>query len=156
MEDKSAQHDVGRRVERHPQRSLAVYLLIALVAGIAIWTVQQNRLQDSEPKTGSGVRPGTTGPRGAKGSIRALFSTDDYPRAALSRREEGTVQAELEVDPRGRVAKCRIVRSGGRTLDDATCSIGKRRARFTPAIDVNGKAVADRVVTPTIVWRLEG
>jgi protein TonB len=91
------------------------------------------------------------------GDLRTLFSADDYPAEAQRNGEEGTVQAELSVDARGHVRGCTVIHSSGHaSLDSATCRILQRRARFDPAHDVNGDAVASSVVTPRIVWRLEG
>jgi protein TonB len=55
------------------------------------------------------------------------------------------------------VSGCEIIRSSGhKSLDDATCSILQRRARFTPARAADGQPIASTVVSPPIVWRLEG
>jgi protein TonB len=139
-----------------PGGSNAWYFVAALFAAVVIWTVQQNRIQDSSP-----ARPSEKGSHearnSARGDLRQLFSGDDYPAEAQARGEEGSVRAELEIDTSGRVAKCNILQSSGHALlDEATCRILQRRARFTPARDVDGKAVPDRVTTPSIVWRLEG
>jgi protein TonB len=89
--------------------------------------------------------------------MRHVFSGDDYPAAAQVRGEEGDVRARLDVDTRGRVSRCTIVQSSGsESLDDATCRILEERARFAPARDAGGNPVADSVLTPPIVWRLEG
>lgn len=128
-------------------RSPALYFIVAIIAAIAIWTFQQRAIEDSNPERAQ---------QPTKGDLRTLFSTDDYPVTALQNGEEGTVQARLQVDPEGRVAGCSIVRSSGHaSLDRATCNILRKRARFTPARDSNGKAVSDSVVTPAVVWRLE-
>ncbi len=96
-------------------------------------------------------------PRPARGDLRTLFSVDDYPASAERKGEEGTVQANLAIDKAGRVSGCTILHSSGsKTLDNTTCSIMQRRARFVPARDVNGNAVPDAVVTPPVVWRLAG
>jgi TonB family protein len=145
------------------RKSFAPYLVVATIAGIAIWTVQQNRIQDSSferIEDTDGSREGTQAPAApqqvAKGDLRTLFSSNDYPRDSQLAGEEGTVQAELAIDKRGRVSKCTIIRNATPQLDRTTCNLLKRRARFTPARDVNGTTVADTVVTPPIVWRLEG
>ncbi len=86
---------------------------------------------------------------------RTLFSDEDYPAAALQRKEEGSVQAELTIGTDGRVKACRILRSSNsQALDSATCNILMRRARFTPARDSNGNPVEDTYVTPPISWRI--
>jgi protein TonB len=93
----------------------------------------------------------------AKGDLRTLFSTDDYPASAASAGAEGTVQASLSIGPDGRVVGCNITRSSGNSaLDSTTCNILRRRAKFTPARDSNGQATSDTVSTPPITWRLEG
>ncbi len=93
----------------------------------------------------------------AKGDLRTLFSSDDYPASAQAANAEGTAQASLTIGPDGRVSGCNITRSSGNSaLDAATCSILRRRAKFTPARDSNGNATSDTITTPPISWRLEG
>jgi protein TonB len=54
-------------------------------------------------------------------------------------REEGTVAFTLDIDTRGCPTRCTITKSSGfATLDDATCPILMKRARFQPAVDANG------------------
>jgi protein TonB len=137
-----------------PDRNPAPYFIAAVIAAVVIWTAQQRWLQDSNPA----VRNGTTQePRSAKGDVRAVFSADDYPVEAQRKGEEGTVRARLDIDKHGRVKRCTIVQtSGSSSLDNATCNILERRARFTPARDANGNAVGDSVLTPPVRWQLEG
>jgi TonB family protein len=93
-------------------------------------------------------------PTRAQGNIVGLFSSADYPVAALIEREEGTVSFVAGVDPAGRVSDCMIAQgSGSASLDLATCTIVQRRARYAPARDARGQAVADRV-TGRIKWVL--
>jgi protein TonB len=93
----------------------------------------------------------------ARGDVRSLFSSDDYPASAQSAGAEGSAQAQLTIGPDGRVVGCSLVRSTGNgALDAATCNILRRRAKFTPARDSSGNATTDTYTTPTIVWRLEG
>ena len=93
----------------------------------------------------------------AKGDLRTLFSSDDYPASAQSAGAEGTVRASLTIGPDGRVVACNIVQSSGNgSLDSATCNILRRRAKFVPARDSNGNSTTDTINTPPIVWRLEG
>ena len=82
----------------------------------------------------------------AKANLPGLFSTSDYPAAALRADQQGTVAIDAAVDPTGRVTACAVTTSSGSvSLDVTTCSIIQRRARFTPAQDGAGRAVADRV-----------
>jgi len=93
----------------------------------------------------------------AKGDLRSLFSGDDYPASAQAAGAEGTARASLTVGADGRVVGCNITQSTGNgALDQATCNILRRRAKFTPARDSNGNATTDTVQTPPIRWQLEG
>jgi len=168
MDEDPHRRRVDPRSPVQPDRGTGPYLLAAVVAAIAFWGLQQQWVQDSGPVRSGSERSGppTTAQertvqgiaaQDAKGDVRTIFSSDDYPVEAQRNGEEGTVQAELSIDARGRVLGCRVIRSSGHaSLDSATCSIVQRRARFKPAQDVNGDAVASSVVTPPVVWRLEG
>lgn len=90
----------------------------------------------------------------ATGSLPGLFSTDDYPQAALRNEEQGTTSVSLSIGPNGRVSGCNVTgSSGSRSLDSATCSILRSRARFTPARDQNGQPISDSQST-RVSWRL--
>lgn len=94
-------------------------------------------------------------PARAKGDLRALFSTDDYPESALRNEEQGTVRVSFTVGPNGRVADCTVTQSSGSSaLDAATCRIIRSRARFTPATDSSGSQVSDTQTSPPITWRV--
>ncbi len=93
----------------------------------------------------------------ARGSVVGLFSDEDYPASAQSAGAEGTAQATLTIGADGRVTGCNLFRSTGNgALDAATCSILRRRAKFTPARDSNGNPTSDSYTTPPITWRLQG
>lgn len=80
----------------------------------------------------------------AKGNLLALFSNDDYPASALRNEEQGTTAVRLTIGPDGRVSDCAITSSSGSSaLDNATCNILRRRARFTPAKDQAGNPISD-------------
>jgi TonB family protein len=90
----------------------------------------------------------------ARGNVAALFSMDDYPISAIQNGEEGVVQAQLLIGPDGRLAGCVIFRSSGSTaLDQATCAILQRRARFVPARDGHGNPTSDQMMV-RIRWEL--
>jgi len=90
----------------------------------------------------------------AKGSLPGLFSTDDYPSSAIRDEEQGTVSVRLTIGTDGRVSDCNVTSSSGsRALDSTTCSILKRRARYTPAKDETGRNVTD-TDTARIRWQL--
>ena len=68
--------------------------------------------------------------------------------------EQGTTSVRMTVGTDGRVADCDVTRSSGSTsLDNATCSILKRRARFTPAKDSAGNPISD-TYSQTVRWVL--
>jgi protein TonB len=99
----------------------------------------------------------TVSAQSARGDVRTLFSSDDYPASAQAAGAEGTAQAQLTIGADGRVTACNLIRSTGNgSLDAATCNILRRRAKFTPARDSNGNPTSDTYTTPPIVWRLEG
>lgn len=99
---------------------------------------------------------GSQPPRADGADPRALFSADDYPAAALQRKEEGAVRAKLTIGTDGRVKACKVIQSSNsEALDTATCNLLMRRARFSPARDSTGNAVEDTYVTPPISWRIQ-
>lgn len=87
---------------------------------------------------------------------RAIRNLAAYIHASDYRDQNGRVQFELTVSPRGRATDCRVVTSSGSTmLDDWTCEIMVRRARFRPARDAAGNPVAD-AVRAWIGWESAG
>ena len=65
----------------------------------------------------------------------------DYPSAALREKKEGVSKVTITVSPEGRVAACTANGSAGLILNQTACDRLKRRARFTPALDKEGKPV---------------
>jgi protein TonB len=73
-----------------------------------------------------------------------MLSEDDYPAAALRGQQEGRVVYRITIGPEGRVSNCDVrISSGSQALDNATCRIVSRRARFTPARDSAGRPIPD-------------
>ena len=90
----------------------------------------------------------------ARGSLTSLFSTDDYPQAAIRAEEQGTTTVRLTIGTNGRVSGCDVTgSSGSRSLDSATCSVIRSRARYTPAKDQNGAPI-EGTDTGRIRWVL--
>lgn len=82
------------------------------------------------------------------------ITNDDYPSTSIRRIEEGNVSYRLAIGSDGRVDGCSITRSSGHArLDEATCRLVERRARFTPAKDETGAAVAG-TYTGQVTWRI--
>jgi TonB family protein len=86
--------------------------------------------------------------------LDSLFSGDDYPLAALHDQTMGRVRVKIPLNSSGEPTDCQIVSgSGSVDLDAATCRIILTRAKFEPAIDVDGKPVRS-VYVETIQWVL--
>jgi TonB family protein len=102
-------------------------------------------------------RPGGTAadaPPQSLANLASYVSDADYPVEAIRREEQGTVRFRLHITPEGRVGRCVIVEtSGSPSLDETTCRIMTERARFTPARDSNGAAIADQIES-RIKWVL--
>ncbi len=82
------------------------------------------------------------------------MTTRDYKRIWISREMTGTGRFSFSVNSNGRVTDCRVVSSTGHSaLDQATCRLVSRRARFDAARDVNGDPTAGSFTT-SIVWQL--
>ena len=68
----------------------------------------------------------------------------DYPRAALAQGRMANFRLRLFIDPVGNVTDCRMLElSDGEGFDDTPCRIMLKHARFDPALDDQGNAVAD-------------
>ena len=81
-------------------------------------------------------------------------SAEDYPEVARVTKQQGRVEVRLEIGPNGRAIGCKVTASSGSSaLDSTTCMLLQRRARFTPAGDSNGNAVAG-TIDQEIEWRL--
>ena len=93
-------------------------------------------------------------PARAKGSIIGLFSTDDYPSAALNAGAEGSTVVQYTVGTNGKVSGCDVISSSGNAaLDAATCRVIRSRARFTPATNESGQKVTD-TGTQKVTWKI--
>lgn len=80
------------------------------------------------------------------GNFAEWIRADDYPAEALRQGAEGTVGFELDIAASGEVEGCRVTQSSGvPVLDDRTCAVMSERARFLPARDGQGKAIASKV-----------
>jgi hypothetical protein len=87
--------------------------------------------------------------------LNQLFTEDDYPVDALSSYQAGDTVYLLLVDERGGIADCSIRQSSGvASLDAMGCQVLTQRARFVPALDVNGQPAKDTYFT-SVSWRIE-
>lgn len=105
---------------------------------------------DSGDGTGGGGGGGTyaRGPRWIAGEIY----DQDIPARAHDAGFGGTVHLRFVVAPTGRVGRCDITRSSGRTdVDTVTCRLIVRRFRYRPARNDQGEPVPF-VITGTHEW----
>ena|SRR5438309_8467810 len=87
-------------------------------------------------------------------AVSSLFTADDYPPQARMNHWEGVVGIKLTIGTAGRVTDCKVIQSSGyQVLDDTTCKIVIKRARFKPARDSSGNAAVAEMTGPQIIWR---
>jgi TonB family protein len=95
----------------------------------------------------------STPPTPANGPSGWIFASD-YPPEAQRQGLEGSVGFTLAVDAAGAVSGCTVTASSGAPqLDSLTCALLSARARFTPARDAAGSAVAG-TYSSRIRWTL--
>jgi TonB family protein len=86
--------------------------------------------------------------------MTAFITANDYPAAALRTSLEGNVGVRLTVSAVGGVSECVVLQtSGSRVLDDAACFLLKRRARFVPALDAEGKPT-EGTFDHIVIWKI--
>lgn len=77
-----------------------------------------------------------------RGNPASWATNDDYPAAAQRAGDSGTTGFRLTVGTDGRVTGCTVTASSGSSiLDDTTCRLVTRRARFNPGKDASGNAI---------------
>lgn len=90
-------------------------------------------------------------PRGNPGT---WITTRDYRSNWIRREMTGTAGFTLQISASGRVTGCTVTSSTGHSaLDQATCRLVQKRARFTPARDSDGAEVAG-TYSNSVTWRL--
>lgn len=143
---------------------MSIMLLALLSGGVPIPTAAVPPpaliIQDASKDYGRPAPPPTEAPPstgiavGKDGSLPDLFSASDYPSEAIRNGEQGLVVVKLNVGVDGRVSGCTVEQSSGSvSLDEATCKIMTRRARFRPAHDAKGNAVPD-TYTQKVNWAM--
>lgn len=103
--------------------------------------------------TGTGRGGGGSGAGSTPAQLLNKIPDSDYRRIAGNRLPRGSVVITFRVQPDGRPADCRVVRSSGdATVDAAICPIAVQRLRFRPARDAAGRPIAQQITyVPT--WR---
>ena len=161
MDDERQSPDPRSPVQPGRDRAIPVAFALAALIG-TIYALRDAWPSDADAPPVEDPQPvrsertlGATPPGGRSAPLAGLISADDYPIEALRNDEQGTAVARLEINEQGRVSKCTISQSSGSaSLDAATCRILSTRARFRPAVDGEGRQVAD-TFTQRITWRLE-
>jgi TonB family protein len=138
--------------EGRPLARFALRFPAKALAALRACEVQGMRLWGIDPEAWTALRRPPRPITDAAGFVR----NDDYPIEAVRAKASGKVLVRLTIDPTGKPVECAyIARSGSALLDQQTCAIFLRRARFEPALDAQGKAVAAPYVTK-INWRAGG
>jgi TonB family protein len=167
------------RKRRRWQAQIGPVILVALVLGAVLWRLMATGNPEPAPaprpapidvrpapspgpapplpapplSTPPRASPDAQGPKLLDGA--QLITADDYPARAQREGREGAVRVGLEVGPDGRVARCSIaVSSGHSDLDDLTCKLFVQRARFDPARNLDGEAIASRY-TNRVRWQIQ-
>lgn len=82
------------------------------------------------------------------------FTANDYPSEARSARDQGTTMMIWAIQPDGKVADCRVIRSSGsKSLDLASCATVTKRGRYAPPLGYDGKPTTVHAMR-YVNWRL--
>lgn len=113
-------------------------MLLSAAASSGLWLWSLPEIADPEPLG----NPGT------------WAMPNDYPDTALREGAKGTVVFNLNIDEQGKVTDCKVLKSSGHaSLDDRTCDLMRVRAKFKPARDEDGNAIAG-IYSTKVFWDL--
>lgn len=86
--------------------------------------------------------------------IGGSITDRDYPYAAVRNGEAGTVVAAYVINTQGNVENCKVVRSSGSAILDATtCKLQTERFRFQPPVGPDGSLRAVRALM-SLEWSI--
>lgn len=86
--------------------------------------------------------------------ISGWATTNDYPSISLKREEQGVSRFRVVVGTNGKVKSCEITGSSGSPqLDNATCRLVTRRAKFEPATNDAGERIVG-TYSNAVRWQL--
>lgn len=129
---------------------------------------QQDYTKHDEVASGNdGVGDGLAGNGGGKAQELPRFkpvppvarngkwvTDNDYRTSWITRRWEGTVGIRLTVGTDGKVRECAVTQSSGHdALDDATCALVTKRARFDPGKNDRGET-ANGTFSSAVRWQI--
>jgi TonB family protein len=78
----------------------------------------------------------------------SYFSSGDYPAVALQAEDSGVAALVILIDEAGKVASCQVTATSGlASLDAQSCAVIGARARYNPALGVDGKPVKSGTTT---------
>ena len=81
-------------------------------------------------------------PTPAQPTTSHAVTADDYPPVSIRLQEQGKVAIKYTISPEGSVTECAVTGPSGKPrLDDAACTMVKKRWKFKPATQ-DGKPVA--------------
>ncbi|WP_162527089.1 energy transducer TonB [Sphingomonas solaris] len=130
---------VARQEVALPPRPAVDPVLVSEIQPLPVPGVETVRVAPPAPPATTSRASGAR----ARGDRAGWITTDDYPARALRNGEEGSVGISLRIGADGRVSDCAVTASSGSPqLDEATCRLYQRRARFTPAQDEEGRVIA--------------
>jgi hypothetical protein len=75
------------------------------------------------------------------GNPGSWLSTADYPAAMLRAGRSAAVHFRLMIDEAGAPTDCVVQTAVGSGFDELTCRLLRKRARFTPALDAQGRPI---------------
>ena len=105
---------------------------------------------------GTAIHNPSDEPRGALPlGMPSNWATDtDYPTSAMREGRSDVTSFKLHISASGTITDCKVTRtSGSPDLDEATCNIMRRRARFKPAFGKDGKPV-DGEFSNSMRWQI--
>jgi hypothetical protein len=86
--------------------------------------------------------------------IQGMISPQDFPPQVIRNVWSGTTGFILLIDETGKVKDCTLTESSGvAVIDSRTCAVVSYKARFEPAVDINGKP-AKSTFAQNITWRV--
>ena len=93
---------------------------------------------------------------GVEQTKNGAFIFRKYPPRAKAAGEQGDVTFRAEYDKKGSILSCEVTRSSGyKRLDEETCELIVKHARFKPELLNGGKRV-DGIQTGLVEWRIPG
>jgi TonB family protein len=121
---------------RLPALALVLLILIATSASAQPWVMPKSDFGGAIPL-----------------NRNTWYNFNDYPTDAMRAGEEGYVTVSFTIGTDGRMSECHVARSSGYAdLDRIPCKVLPGRARFSPAKDASGAAVATHGATSMAFW----